>query len=349
MRQFRCLSLLLFALLAFSVFPRVEPAQAASPWRCTHAPGSDLYRPDGLVIRYEPRNGRLVLVSMETGDITRVLETSLVTSDLANLDWSPNCRYLFGTANGDAILWDTDNGGRVATFSNVTVKNPPYWNPERDNLILEIRGGSFLWNFTESAPMLLDFQGEICPMSYYRLYDGWEVVWDNVRNQVLVVPNYVKGNAVIEYDQSSAQQIAYFDNDCLGGPLRFTLAPDNRHLIVFTSEGDSYAHYNKALTVWDRDTMEHVSVDANTQSAVLPAQVALSPDGRYLVLARIGTLRVWDLANLAADVQSRDPIYRHAIEPNTWGVRFVADTVVETSDFNGQTARWDVLTGVRDD
>ncbi len=348
MRQFRLFSTLLLALFAFSIFPHALPAQAESPWVCRHAPGSDLYRPDGLVIRYEARNERLLLVSVESGEIVRALETALASLDIGNFDWSPNCRYLFGSANGDAILWDTATGGRVATFANVTPKNPPYWNPERDNLILEVRGGSFLWNFTQSAPLLLDFEGEVCPLTLYR-FSGWQVEWDNTRNQVLVVPNYVNGNAVIAYDQMSAQQITTFDNDCLGGPLRFTITPDNRRVIVFTDESNTYSQVDKGLTIWDRETLEHVSVDASTQSAVLPAQVALSPDGRYLVLARIGRMRVWDLATLAGALPDRDPIHRYRIEPNTWSVRFVGDTVVETSDFNGKTARWDILTGERAD
>jgi hypothetical protein len=95
--------------------------------------------------------------------------------------------------------------------------------------------------------------------------------------------------------------------------------------------------------------MQHVAVDANAQSAVLPGQIALSPDGRYLVLARIGTMRVWDLTALAEDVQQRDPIHRHRIVPNTVRVRFIGETVVETTDFAGQTAQWDVVTGERMD
>jgi hypothetical protein len=93
--------------------------------------------------------------------------------------------------------------------------------------------------------------------------------------------------------------------------------------------------------------MAHVSVDANNQSAVLPSQVALSPNGRYLVLARIGMMRVWDLTTLADNVQQRDPVYRHRIDPNTLRIRFVGDTVVETTDFSGHTAQWDIHTGAQ--
>jgi len=283
---------------------------------------------------------------METGDIVQTLEDSFVTSDLATLNWSPNCHILFGTANGDAILWDVVNGGRIATFAQIRPKNPPYWNPGHDNLILEARGGSYLWNFRQSAPKLLLDDGQGCIGGSY-WYFNWQVEWDDARNQVLIAPNYAGGRNVIAYDQTNAQQVAIFNNDCHQGPVKFTVTPDDQHLIVFTSENESFASYDKTITIWDRGTMAHVTVDANTQSAVLPSQIALSPDGRYLVLARVGTMRVWDLSTLAADVQQRDPVYRHHIEPNTSSVRFVIGTVVETTDFNGKALQWDVISGAQ--
>ncbi len=334
---------LIFAVLAFS--PRVDYAQANFLGNCNHADGSSLYRPDGVVLRYEFRNARLVLVSITTGDIVQTLEDSFVTSDLANLSWSPDCHTLFGTANGDALLWDTLNGGRIASFAGVTPKNAPYWNPNGDNLILEAYGGSYLWNFRSGGtPLLLTFDGQLCPKQRYR-YFTWEVEWDNTRNQVLVAPNYIDGQGVIAYDQTTARQVAYFDNACLQSPIKFTLTPDGRKLIVFTSESEAYASYSKAITLWDRDSMQSVTVDANSQSAMLPSQLALSPDGRYLVLARVGTMRVWDLTQLAADFKQRDPLYRHSIEPNTNSARFVSAAVVETTDFNGRKLEWDVVSG----
>lgn len=334
---------LIVALSFFVRSPQLDLAQADFLGSCNHAAGSSIYRPDGVVIRYEYRNARLLLISMTSGEIAQVLEESFSTTDLANLDWSPDCHTLFGTANGEAILWDAVNGGRVATFSSVTPKHTPYWNPARPSLILETRSGSYLWNYTQGAPMLLDFHGDYCRTDYW--YFNWQVEWDNAANQVFVAPNYVDGNAVIAYDQASAQQVATYDNACLQGPVKFALTPDS--VIVFTSQDESFSGSLKAITVWNRATMEHVTVDANNQSAVLPAQVALSPDRRYLVLARIGTMRVWDLANLAEDVQQRDPIHRHRIDPNTLRVRFVSDLVVETTDFAGHMAQWDVLTGER--
>ena len=347
MRTLRLLFALALTLAGLAFSSRVDYAQADFLGNCHHADGSTLYRPDGVVLRYEFRNARLLLVSIATGDIVQTLEDSFVTSDLMNLSWSPDCHILFGTANGDALLWDTLNGGRIATFAQVIPKNPPYWNPNSDNLILEARGGSYLWNFRSgSPPILLDFDGQPCQAQRYR-YFNWQVEWDNAGSQVLVAPNYAGGSIVIAYDQATAQQITAFDNHCQQGPVKFNLLPDNRHLIVFTSENEAFAGYYKAITVWDRTTMQSMTVDANTQSAVLPSQIALSPDGRYLVLARIGTLRVWDLTALAEDIKQRDPLYRHVIEPNTSSVRFVGAAVVETSDFNGKKLQWDVVSGAQ--
>lgn len=283
---------------------------------------------------------------MTTGEIVQTLEDSFMTNDLANLSWSPDCHTLFATANGDAVLWDALKGGRIAKFTQITPKNPPYWNPGHEALILEAYGGSYLWNFRQADPILLTFDGEFCPKQGYRQF-YWQVEWDNVRNQVLVVPNYVDGQGVIAYNQTNARQIAFFDNACQQAPLKFALTPNGQKVIVFTSESESYAGYDKAITVWDRATMQHVTVDANSQSAVTPSQIALSPDGRTLVLARLGAMRVWDLTQLADDIQQRDPIHRWPIEMTTGSVRFVSATVVETIDLYGKSRRWDVINGAQ--
>lgn len=350
MRQLRLLSILMFTLLGLALSPKVDLAQADFLGNCAFSLDyfgtfSGSYRPSDVIVRYEARNKRLLLVSWQTGEIVRELETSLSlsSSDVGVWDWSPHCRYLFGTANdrSDSVIWDVVNGGRAAT-THLTPKYT-YWNPDRDNLILEAHGGSYLWNFTQSDPILLTFSGKYQSTGYW--YFNWEVVWDNQRNQVLVNPNYIDGTGVIAYDQASAQQIAFFDTASLYAPVKFALSRDNRHVIVFTSEDEAFASYSKTITVWDRDTMQAISVDAHSQSAVLPGQVALSPDGRYLVLARVGTLRVWDLANLAENLWARDPIHRYPIEATTRSVRFVSDTVVETTDLFNQIAQWDVVSG----
>lgn len=345
MQHFRLILTLVLTIVLTIILPQVDFAQADILGNCTHAPDSRITRPDGVVIRNEYRNQRLLLASIETGEVVQVLDTSINNGEIAFLDWSPGCHYLFGSYMGDAVLWDAINGGRVAVFENVDVKNPPYWNPAGENLILETRQGSFLWNYRQSEPLLLTFDGDYCT-TRYRYFD-WQVEWDNVRNQVLVVPNFVDGNTVIAYDQSSAQQVASYDNGCLRGPVKFSITPDNSHLIVFTSEDEAFPGTGKGITVWNRETNAHVSVDAGNQSAVLRSQIALSADGSLLVLARVGVLRVWDLTNLAADVPSRDPIRRYSIEPNTWSTRFVDATTVETTDFGGRITRWNLVNGSR--
>ncbi len=344
MRRLPFLFILIVSLSTFAFSPRVDFAQANFPGNCTRAGDSSMVRPDDVLVRYQHWGKQLVLVSLDTGDVVQVLESSFTTSDLANLDWSPDCHYLYGTANGDSIIWDALAGGRVATFASAMPKNPPYWNPGHDNLILEAYGGSYLWNFrTPAPPTLLDFSGTICAHSY--LYFNWQVEWDNARDQVLVAPNYAGGSIVIAYDQSSAHQIAYFDNDCQQGPIKFTVTPDDRRLILFTAEDESFPGHSKAITVWDRDTMQPITVSANTQGAVLPTQVALSSDARYLVLARVGILRVWDLNDLASDVADRNPIHRYRIDANTRSVRFEDNGVVETTDFNNRVSQWNLLDG----
>lgn len=305
------------------------------------------YAPRNTIIRYEAQNQRLLLVSWNTGEIIRELETSLAIwdEDYRSFDWSPRCDYIYGTVQGDVVIWDALNGGRVNTFTDITPKDRPYWNREGNNLILEAYGGSFLWNFTNSTPMLLTFDQEIGGWGYS--YFDWQVEWDNQRNQVLVAPNFAGGRAVIAYDQTTAQQVASFNNYGRQAPVKFNITPDNRYVIVFTSEREAFPSYTKGITVWDRDTMQYVTVDANSMGAALNTQVTLSPDGRYLVLARIGTMRVWDLAGLSESVEARDPIYRHRIDPDTQSIQFVGESVVETADVHGRRVQWDLHSGTR--
>jgi hypothetical protein len=162
MRQLRFTLTLVFTLLITMVLPQVDFAQADFLGNCTHAPDSSITRPDGVVIRNEYRNQRLVLASIASGEVAMVLDTSINTAEIAFLDWSPDCRLLFGSIEGDAVLWDAVNGGRVAVFENVDAKNPPYWNPGRENLILETRQGTFLWNFRYAEPRLMTYDGDYC-------------------------------------------------------------------------------------------------------------------------------------------------------------------------------------------
>lgn len=344
MHAFRLTVTLVLTLFIAVLMPQVNFVQADVLGNCAHAPDSRIYRPDGVVIRNEFRNQRLLLASIETGEVVQVLDTSINNAEIAFLDWSSDCRYLFGSYDGDAVIWDVLNGGRVAVFENVDAKNAPYWNPGRDTLILETRQGSFLWNFRQSEPLLLGYTGEYCRVPRSRPYQ-WQVEWDNERNQVFIVPNFVDGNVVIAYDQGSAQQLAAYDNSCLGGPLKFSLTVDGQRVIVFTADHETYAQFDKAITVWNRATLEHVTVDANTQSAVLPGQIALSPDGSLLVLARVGVMRVWDLTTLADDIQARDPVRRYPVVPNTWRTRFLDATTIELTDYSGIITRWNVVDG----
>ncbi len=304
-------------------------------------------------MRYEARNQRLILVSWHTGSVIRELETSLVASEATHFWWSPTCRYLAGIIDDELVIWDAINGGRVRTFSNdadLTLGFPFYnisWNPEGDSLVFRRIRQAYLWHFTQSDPISLSFSGDIPPAGMWgrAFYVAWQVEWDNQRDQVLLTHPDANGDAIVAYDQRTGQQITFFHNAGQEGALIFRITPDDRSVLVFTAEEYSVSSYLKAITVWDRDTMEHVTVDANTQSAVLPTEVALSPNKRYLVLARLGTMRVWDLNNLAPNINDRDPIARYKIEPNTVSVRFVSETVVETTNFQEENQHWDVLTG----
>jgi hypothetical protein len=125
-------------------------------------------------------------------------------------------------------------------------------------------------------------------------------------------------------------------------PINYTMSDDQRYIAIFTRE--KYAGHPACVTVYDRDTETQNSVNAGDLTSTRYTQIALSPDGRYLVIG-ILALRVWDLANLPANFADRVPIHRYegpldAIEK----LHFLDNTTVETISNDG-AQRWDIITG----
>jgi WD40 repeat protein len=85
-------------------------------------------------------------------------------------------------------------------------------------------------------------------------------------------------------------------------------------------------------------------VNGERRTAADPEQIALSPDGRYLVVGK-EVLRVWDLANLPEKFEDRLPVYRYdGPERIIHALHFVSNEVVETTTLDG-TQQWNILTG----
>src|SRR5690606_10134363 len=105
------------------------------------------YEADDVLVRYEARNERVILVSWHTGAVIRENATTLIARSVDKFSWSSTCHYLLGVVDNEAVIWDMLNGGRVNAFTIEPAVYRTQWNPARENLILHGEKTAYLWNF----------------------------------------------------------------------------------------------------------------------------------------------------------------------------------------------------------
>lgn len=292
------------------------------------------YYQANLFPRYEFRNKRLVLVSWNTGKTVQEVETSLETSQLNVMNWSPDCRYMaaalgdFGST--DTVIWDMTNGQRMGAFANAGLR----WSPDSQQAIVSNRDGLSLWTVGQEAGIKLsDFRG-----------DDYISRWDADRNEVwlLTTSYYYSAPGVTVYNRANGEQVGYYDNPAgQSAQIGFTLSADGSRVIVYTVRLSSTS--GAGVTIWERGTTNNVQVDANSDGTSYAERIALSPDAHYLVIGG-NNLRVWDLQNLPAALNDRDPVIYAASDAKITSVRFLNGSTVEAVSTEG-VAQWDVVTG----
>ncbi|MCA0454682.1 MAG: WD40 repeat domain-containing protein [Chloroflexi bacterium] len=287
-----------------------------------------------LFPRYEFRNQRLVMVSWNTGKTVQEVETSLETAQLNIMNWSPDCRYMaaalgeFGKTQ--TVVWDMTNGQRMGSFLNAGLR----WSPDSQQAIVSNRDGLALWTVgQELAVKLSDFRG-----------DDFISRWDADHNEVWLLPTsyYYSAPGVTVYNRANGEQVGYYDNPAgESAQIGFTLSADGSRVIVYTVR--LAATSGAGVTVWERGTGNNVQVDANSDGTSYAERIALSPDAHYLVIGG-NNLRVWDLQNLPAALNDRDPVIYAASDARITSVRFLNGSTVEAVSTEG-IAQWDVVSG----
>ncbi|MBA3873080.1 MAG: hypothetical protein H0X30_28435 [Anaerolineae bacterium] len=299
---------------------------------CPNTEGA--YYKAGLFPRYEYRNKRLVLVSWNTGKTVQEVETSLDASHLNVMNWSPDCHYMAAAlgefGHTSTVIWDVTNGQRVGSFANAGLR----WSPNSQQAIVSNSDGLALWSVgQDKAVKLTNFRG-----------DDYTSRWDIDHNEVWVLPTsyYYSAAGVTVYSLKNGDKVGYYDNPAgQSAQIGFTLSADGNKVIVYTVRLQNVS--GAGVTVWDRGTKNNVQVDANTDGTSYVERIALSADARYLVIGG-NNLRVWDLQNLPAKLNDRDPMVYAASSAKITNVRFLNGNVVEATSSEGQ-AQWDVASG----
>jgi dipeptidyl aminopeptidase/acylaminoacyl peptidase len=126
-------------------------------------------------------------------------------------------------------------------------------------------------------------------------------------------------------------------------PIRFVASSDGRTLAV-RDVPNGFAVYESFLVLVSGETGAITEIN-DGPSAV--GVVRFSPDGRYMALAYVFYVRVWDVWNLPSAVEDRRPLYFLKLYDGEgwWDYRFASNTVIEIGVRGGLTRRFDLSTG----
>lgn len=307
---------------------------------------------------YDSDNRQLVLRDATSLETVRVVESGL--NETLGFILSSDCRYLSAFVHqqsnedlpydpdplednyvfkrsGSIMLWDTTTGERLLTLDN------PYrggwlggvaWSPAVEWALVRTSQGTFVFNLSTRQTNLLTFNDQNSA-----LYTYFDAYWDFERGQVLV-----EGwSGVYAFDLQTGMERYRFTSTPTGGcyyrwGCGFSVDRARAMLVVYGGE---------SVGVWNIDTLQSAFVDVDPYGSVSPTVDDVSPDWRYLVLAR-GMVRVWDLTALPEEFRDRDPIYNwQGPDELVRGIRFIDNVTVEllTSRLVGKTYHMNVETG----
>lgn len=330
-------ALLIFGLVITNLTFGTTPAHAQREFFgvCPYKNGA-YYQPL-MIVGYDAEQRQLITQNYKTRAITIIDSGIDLMTDPGS--WSPDCHYYTGqVGNWDSnhlMIWDLLTGKRFGVFGRELKGYDEFvWANNSQYMLVQTLIGEHLWKLTTGEQIRLN--NNRCGFR--------QVYFDYPQNQVLTVDEayvdyayqcagYPGGKKVVAYDLTTGKNVAEFDNPSFNEyVVGFEVSPDTRTLFVYGEYGLDVSR----LSIWDRDTMTRVQV--NSENSV--GAIALSLDKRYLTLTR-EFVRVWDLWNLAPNVEDRKPIYR-ILKTGDW--QFVGSNIIQMQ--NGErTRRFDLTAG----
>jgi WD40 repeat protein len=240
------------------------------------APSGNLCDIDGhadLFARYEWRNQRVVLVSWASGEVVRVVESSLETPSFEAVNAPGTAATVAEVGGGGTVVWDVLTSARVAILpvlarsdGGPTGNTRFVWSPDGAYVLMTIDGGqALIWDTRHGVYTPLIVQSG----PFLR------VGWDLSRTQVLVVPSRAQ-NTVAAYDLRTGGQLALYHTaptatavtGCCPGMLR---------IVVYGSGGRPS---RPRLFRLEPDTMQAIHLKAGALISLIDPIITLSPDAR---------------------------------------------------------------------
>ncbi len=345
--MFRTLALCLLALLVAT--PVAAQSRRFAP-TCPFTDGE--YHNANLRRVVDEEAEELRLIDDTTGEIVHVLETGVKPARISGSGgyyWSTSCHYIWAIDRWHDVpdspvtqrwsaAYDTVTGRRVAEWGR-----DPFFavrsSPTNQHFVLKTTSGTLYITHGMDEAVLL-FRHYILGRSM-RYRD-----WDYDRNELMV--NFFGNSGFIDvFDMSTGarKDAISLPEGCNNG-LRFSETSIDNTILVYTDPRRSSPQ--SCIGRYHRDTHEMVAVNSETLSANYTDQIALSPDGRYIV-SGMRALRVWDLTALPENIEDRLPTYRHEgpVE-EIRGLSFVDSQIVEVSTGSSENltvSRWNIIDG----
>jgi hypothetical protein len=314
---------------------------------------------------------QLYLHNVQTGEM-RLIADDINT--IRYLSISPDCRTLYAEIQllntsqpynetpatvstseyrrwVQSTFWDVESGQLFLTFEEPPMQRAGRsrisWSPDGERALFSQDTCCGYKHFLLDTNYVIDIRQQTAvPMRFIDSDSGYfpadsEVYWDYSRGLI-----YIEGFGEV------------FAVDIVSGEerLRFPVSERGRGGCYYTSSRGCdmqisadgqwiFVYGNSVMSVWNIDTLQHASVPVQSSGSERGGYI--SPDGRYLIVAR-SAVRVWDLTALTEDFAVREPIMFGFGAQSYLSLNFVDNTTIEMvipTDDSTATVRYNITTG----
>ncbi|HEU4872873.1 MAG TPA: hypothetical protein VFT44_07230 [Pyrinomonadaceae bacterium] len=343
--------------------------------------------PYDVAVSFSP-DGNLLVVDNNRGttvwDLSKRLETNSIPHDSQSgriSTFSEDSKTLTCyNFDGTLLVWDLVNNRRIGEQLYAKLEPADFIAFSNDGKILALPrvDGITLWDITSHRPLVAP--GEIDAIAFApndatlaaALNDGRIILWDTVKRTETDLGQQPKpgqtvsflvfsldgktlavglSDSVIFWDISKRATIGEFSG-FEGTPFSFVFQPDGRTFAAIYN--DSQRH---TLTLWN--VGEHKALGSLPKQDEFVTGASFDRSGSKLATAyKDGTVRIWDVSNLAGDLTPANEIGDAAVipgatisrivfSPDGKNLAFLIDPDDRAGSSQGNILLWDVASNTR--